>query len=845
MRFGLILALFLSGGLGVVAQETVTVYRDAIGLPHVYADSDEAVAYGLGRLHFRDRPLRTVYNLTRASGRLLETAGQFNPEAARENDLHYIEDHRALRYHRVERARTLLDHYQRTGAPPEDRALVRLLHAFVKGLNDERKARPAGLASYFVGYRNDLPGELRLTAEQIDALLARNIEAWEPLALMTMVMRSIWEGLVDQTGQTTVDRQTTLLPGGSNSWTVPSGGSESGHTFVYADSHQPAAWYIAARFQARQGVLDGGGWTVSGLPFLLCGFGRNVGWAITLSISDPVDFYSFDGDVTSSPGFFVDHLGRNQPLVARTWPLLYRQKPGDPLTTLTVVDRYLDVEQDMPVTAVTAGGHGHPHLLHTARFSYHGNPVPSTALDPGCDPFRMFYRMLTAADADHALNHAISDTLSFTGLNVTVGDAVRAITVPAERLPHRRHEIPFESGWHSYWHRQHMSHHDDMWVHKDGHLYHPITDFPIARSDGRTPVRDGKALRFWASCNCTPIWLLGLEFRFGQSESALPFDTGHQDYVNPFEPADYVRRPSTLTFINNLGAPWGNHTLRQEWITTGLKVAWELGKMTQPHGISEGIQVAMMADQHDPLAIYLEERGFFTDLVNLTPAGPLQTLATRLRTWARDRLAPHTLTPPRDAADAACFLVFWSFFQHELQGPWSRAWKRPFAWDFFVPREEKKVKDAALQSLALTHGVFTRYPDLDLGRLKRFAIPFGGPEVPLGSTKSAGHVTFNTWAVPPWESSQPRIHGGDGGRMPMLMRLRKIGETHHRIQLMTPAHPGRVKTLPEWTAVRGPGFHEAPLRWARAEIYDMPMTEDALKALGHDPQVTRTFTYTH
>ena len=60
---------------------------------------------------------------------------------------------------------------------------------------------------------------------------------------------------------------------------------------------------------------------------------------------------------------------------------------------------------------------------------------------------------------------------------------------------------------------------------------------------------------------------------------------------------------------------------------------------------------------------------------------------------------------------------------------------------------------------------------------------------------------------------------------------------------MMPAHAGRVNTLPEWTAARGPDFHAAPVRWARVEPYDLPMTEIALKALGHDPKVTLGYTY--
>ena len=46
-----------------------TIYRDRIGVGHVYGDYDPDVAYGVGRLIARDRPLRTLVALTCATGR--------------------------------------------------------------------------------------------------------------------------------------------------------------------------------------------------------------------------------------------------------------------------------------------------------------------------------------------------------------------------------------------------------------------------------------------------------------------------------------------------------------------------------------------------------------------------------------------------------------------------------------------------------------------------------------------------------------------------------------------------------------------------------------------------------
>ena len=149
--------------------------------------------------------------------------GQLDPPARLTDDLHSVEDRRALRYQRADRARWLLRHYERPGAPAEDRKLRGLLGAFVKGLNDERKARPKDLASYFVRHLQDLPEELRLTAAQFEALFARPVADWEPLALLQMVMRSLWEDVLDRHGVAgTPPGVSRLLPGGPHSVVGPS-----------------------------------------------------------------------------------------------------------------------------------------------------------------------------------------------------------------------------------------------------------------------------------------------------------------------------------------------------------------------------------------------------------------------------------------------------------------------------------------------------------------------------------------------------------------------------------------------------------------------------------------------
>jgi len=59
-----------------------TIYRDELGIGHVYGNTDPDVAYGIGRLLARDKALRTYLAMTLASGRSAEVFGREWPVGA-------------------------------------------------------------------------------------------------------------------------------------------------------------------------------------------------------------------------------------------------------------------------------------------------------------------------------------------------------------------------------------------------------------------------------------------------------------------------------------------------------------------------------------------------------------------------------------------------------------------------------------------------------------------------------------------------------------------------------------------------------------------------------------------
>lgn len=822
------------------AEETVRIHRDALGIGHVYADSDDAVAYGLGRLHFRDRPVRTMMNLTSAAGLLLETVGQRTPSAPLAGDPHFAQDARALRHARRTRANALMERYAASGATAEERAIFRLVTAFVRGVNDERTARAPGLADYFEHHASSLTPANRLTRAQYDALFARTVRPWEVFALGFVIVGSQWDTILETHGGNAAAAAPRWMPAGSNAFAVPPGGSATGHTYLCSDSHQSHRWYLSLRFKARHGTLDGGGFTVAGYPLLLMGFGRQVAWTMVLSGSTgSFDLDVFDGDDGTAPGTWIDEAGTTRPILDVTEALHYRAAPGSPLLTTLVTHRFLDAARSRVVQAVHPGRGEHPSRIYASRTTL-GDPTPPSPGDPGHETEKMFYRFLVAPDADTAVQSGLDGTLSATGIYLTFADNARAITVQGERAPIRRNETPFERTWRNARQPAQRSGQGQTWTSVGGRTLHGIASYPQIRSDGITPVRNGKPLKFWANCNASLLWLLGLEQPLGQAgpEVDQPYEDADPDYTTPFD-ATTLALPTGPRRAYHLGPPWGVLTIRQEWISSRLKAAWAARR---PNGIAEADLRALMTDHRSPLPIHLERVGFFTALESIAPDAGTRALAARMRTWAQ-RGAPYSVTSPADAADAARFHVFWWFMRKDAPGPWSRTWRQPFAWNFPLPTVDPLLASAAADALAKANATFQLHSSLDLTTMKRYAIPFGGPDVAVPGSEDSGHVTGFTWATIPGGVAAPRIDGGGGGRMPMLIRMRTGNEAHHAVALMTPALPGRVRTLPEWNAARGPAFDAAPLAWAQAQLYDLPMTEAALAALGYDASVTHTVYY--
>ncbi len=276
----------LSGLIPPEGQYTVTILRDAWGVPHIFGQSDADAAYGLGYAHAEDDFLTIQQTLVAAKGMLGQVYG---PDSA---PVDY-----ALGWLRI-RERVAAQY--ETNLSPEVRAIV---EAYADGLNHyaalhSDEAIPglypvtgqdvvAGFAQrtpLFFGLDSALT-EL-FAEERQRAVTAKNVAATDDSRLKINVSPpSIFNFQSSITSQY-----------GSNTFAVAPGRSANGETFLAVNAHQPwegpVTWY-EAHIHSEEG-WDMVGGTFPGAPLILHGHNRDLGWAFTVNSPDLIDIYVLD-----------------------------------------------------------------------------------------------------------------------------------------------------------------------------------------------------------------------------------------------------------------------------------------------------------------------------------------------------------------------------------------------------------------------------------------------------------------------------------------------------------------------------------------------------------------------
>ncbi|WP_151634834.1 penicillin acylase family protein [Noviherbaspirillum aerium] len=290
------------GGL----QGDVDIVRDAEGVPHIYAKSEQDTYFALGFVHAQDRLWQMEMNRRIAAGRMAEILGPNAVDADR-----FL---RTLGIRRnAERILANLSAETRAG-----------LEAYARGVNAYLATRSSPLPPEFlltraaapepwhpvdsIGWQTMMAWDLganwsqeilrmrlsqRLSLDRINEFLPPY--PGDPV-LQTRDYTVLYGDMMTIAGQLTriaAAAPASLVEGmGSNNWAVGGALSESGKPLLANDPHlglsAPALWYFAHLSAPGFEVV---GATLPGIPSVVLGRNSRIAWAFTNTASDVQDLY--------------------------------------------------------------------------------------------------------------------------------------------------------------------------------------------------------------------------------------------------------------------------------------------------------------------------------------------------------------------------------------------------------------------------------------------------------------------------------------------------------------------------------------------------------------------------
>lgn len=378
----------------------IEIVRDSHAVPHISAEHELDVFYGLGFAHAQDRLWQMTLLRRTAQGRLSEMFGEATLKVDRLL--------RALDVYNVARANVEVQ-------TPEVQAALEAYSAGVNGwlhiVAEEALGR--GAPEFLLFSKEIAPWTpadslaiLRIMALQLTDQAAREVmRAKLALRLSDARLQDIYPdnpgppimevpefAAMFNTPATLAEPERHALSplkkigmaGASNAWAARSGRVAGGGTLLASDPHlglsAPSIWMLA-RLELEDGGVIGG--TIPGVPGILVGRNAQVGWGLTTAYLDDQDIY------------------------------IEKLNPDNPEQYLTP-DGYKDFES----TRVLIEIDGAPAITQTLRRTRHGPVVPNdhfgldgflaegqvaalswTALDPSDKSIEALFDVMRAKDA--------------------------------------------------------------------------------------------------------------------------------------------------------------------------------------------------------------------------------------------------------------------------------------------------------------------------------------------------------------------------------------------------------------------------------------------------------------
>lgn len=307
-RFGTLMLLLFASLPARAAEETITIYRDQWGIPHIQAESEAGACFGMGYAQAEDRPEELFRQYRRAAGRMAEV---FGPEYLRHDYRQRVWRHEAISRERYD------------SLAPRTRNLI---EAFL-----------AGVRQYFQENPDRRPD------------WGMELEPWQVVALGRYIIWGWPEGSAAGDLERAGIEPDPVEERSSNQWLVAPARSAHDAPLALIDPH--LGWYGQFRFyEARLygGELQVSGVAILGTPVPSLGHSRYCSVAMTTGGPDTSDVYEETLD-PSRPGEYL-YEGSWRKLAVHTEEIRVREEER-----IRVVKREIAYTRHGPIVARRKG----------------------------------------------------------------------------------------------------------------------------------------------------------------------------------------------------------------------------------------------------------------------------------------------------------------------------------------------------------------------------------------------------------------------------------------------------------------------------------------------------------
>lgn len=295
-------------------DNSITVYRDSLGVPFIVAENESDAAFALGYIHAQERMFQMDFARRAGEGKLSEVIGS--------KTIPFDKMFKTLRL-----KETVEEHYTRIN--PEAKLI---LEAYSNGVNfylDENDGKYS-VEFDVLGFHPEKwkPQHSLLLAKLMAFEL--NLSWWSDIAISHLLQKFDTEKVKEIIPDYPENAPLIIPPGlqlaphvtidliktdrefrnfmgfvgthiGSNNWVVNEKKSVTGKPIIANDPHlafqAPGKWYLVG---IRAGNWNVEGFTIPGLPAVVIGKNQNISWVLTNVMADDADFYVEKFDSTGT-----------------------------------------------------------------------------------------------------------------------------------------------------------------------------------------------------------------------------------------------------------------------------------------------------------------------------------------------------------------------------------------------------------------------------------------------------------------------------------------------------------------------------------------------------------------